>query len=314
MITDAELTSWLASGGLPEANVCIILDACYTGSWIDDGEEPGGVLGPGRVVLCSSRSDQLSWSFGDPLSYTWFTGRENAEYDIHLGIIGGLFGANDTNGDGWISMMENFAFAKISTEEYSFGINPEKLQNPVAYNGLGFDPPFVLLPEAIHDVAIKNIKPTRTILGNSTSTSINVTVQNQGDTLETFNLTVYANTTLIEIKEITLPSGNSTTITFTWNTTDFAKGNYTISAEADTVPSETDTEDNTLIYGTVIVTILGDLNGDGEVKIKDIAMAAKAFGSKPGDDNWEPNADINEDGEIKIFDVATVAKEFGKTA
>jgi len=61
---------------------------------------------------------------------------------------------------------------------------------------------------------------------------INVTVENQGDLTETFNMTLYANTTAINQTEITLTSGTSTTITLTWNTTAFAKGNYTISAYA----------------------------------------------------------------------------------
>lgn len=72
-IYPAELTSWLSSGGLPEANVCVILDSCASGSWIDDGEEPGGYLGPGRIVLCSSLSNQES--YGSPTGlWTYFTG------------------------------------------------------------------------------------------------------------------------------------------------------------------------------------------------------------------------------------------------
>jgi len=59
-----------------------------------------------------------------------------------------------------------------------------------------------------------------------------------------------------------LPNGTSTTLTFAWNTTGLAYGNYTISAAADTVPGETDTADNTLTNGDVMVTIPGDVNGN----------------------------------------------------
>jgi hypothetical protein len=56
-----------------------------------------------------------------------------------------------------------------------------------------------------------------------------------------------------------------------------------------------------------------DLNGDGTVNIMDVAIVARAFGSKPEDKNWNPIADLDGNGEINIIDVAAVAKQFGKT-
>jgi hypothetical protein len=111
----------------------------------------------------------------------------------------------------------------------------------------------------IHDVAVTSILPSRTIVGQGYSTKINVTVANQGDYTETFNVTLYANTTFA-LQTITLESGASTTITFTWNTTGFAEGNYTISAYAIPVPGEVDTADNLYVDGTVqIVPPVHDL-------------------------------------------------------
>lgn len=61
--------------------------------------------------------------------------------------------------------------------------------------------------------------------------------------------------------------------------------------------------------------LLGDLNNDGVVDIFDVVTVSIAFGSKPGDVNWNPEADIAEPyGEIDIFDVVTVTMNFGKTA
>jgi len=59
--------------------------------------------------------------------------------------------------------------------------------------------------------------------------------------------------------------------------------------------------------------ILGDINGDGIVDVFDFIIVAAAFGSKPGDSKWNPDADLNSDGLIDIFDVEAVAKNFGKT-
>ncbi len=55
----------------------------------------------------------------------------------------------------------------------------------------------------------------------------------------------------------------------------------------------------------------GDINRDGKVDIKDVAIAAKAFGSCPGHPRWNPISDINLDGRVDIFDIALIAKMFG---
>ncbi len=47
--------------------------------------------------------------------------------------------------------------------------------------------------------------------------------------------------------------------------------------------------------------------------MKDIAMVAKAFGSRLGDPNWLAQADMNQDSKIDMVDVALIAKNFGKT-
>jgi parallel beta-helix repeat protein len=164
-----------------------------------------------------------------------------------------------------------------------------------------------------YDITTTNITPLKTVVGQGFSTQINVTVTNQGDFTETINVTVYANTTIIETKEVTLTSGNSTTVTFTWNTTGFAKGNYTIWAYVWPVPSETDTTDNTHTNGVVTVATVGDIVPDGTVDIYDLVTVAKAYGSTPSDPNWNPNADINNDDIIDIFDLVTVAKHYGQT-
>jgi parallel beta-helix repeat protein len=56
-----------------------------------------------------------------------------------------------------------------------------------------------------------------------------------------------------------------------------------------------------------------DLNGDKHVDGKDIAAAAKAFGSCPSRPRWNFQADLNQDSRIDGKDLATVAKNFGKT-
>lgn len=51
-----------------------------------------------------------------------------------------------------------------------------------------------------------------------------------------------------------------------------------------------------------------DLNKDGVVDRIDEELVARAFGSKQGDHNWNPNLDLNSDGIIDMRDVALVAR------
>jgi len=63
---------------------------------------------------------------------------------------------------------------------------------------------------------------------------------------------------------------------------------------------------------TFAISLLGDLNGDNKVDVKDVSIVALAFGSHPGQPRWNPVADVNKDGGIDTKDVALVAKNFGE--
>ena len=56
-----------------------------------------------------------------------------------------------------------------------------------------------------------------------------------------------------------------------------------------------------------------DVERDGIIDIVDMVIVALAFGSKPGDPNWNPYADLNQDGIIDIVDIVMIAIHFGET-
>jgi len=56
----------------------------------------------------------------------------------------------------------------------------------------------------------------------------------------------------------------------------------------------------------------GDVNNDRYVNIKDAIIVGVAFGSKPGDPNWDPRADIIIDNIVNIKDSVIVGSNFGK--
>jgi hypothetical protein len=63
----------------------------------------------------------------------------------------------------------------------------------------------------------------------------------------------------------------------------------------------------------VTITYVTDLNKDCTVNILDVSTVAKAYGSKPGDPNWNETADLNKNNVVNILDISTIAKDYGKT-
>jgi hypothetical protein len=58
-------------------------------------------------------------------------------------------------------------------------------------------------------------------------------------------------------------------------------------------------------------SISNDLNGDGVVNMRDLAIVAHAWGSYQGSANWKPEADLNNDGVVNMLDIALIAQDFG---
>jgi hypothetical protein len=164
--------------------------------------------------------------------------------------------------------------------------------------------------EVIYNVTFTNITTCKTIVGQGYVMHINTTVKNQDSITLAFNVTVYANTTTIGSQNVTLDSEESTTLTFTWNTTSFDYSNYTVKAIAGTDECTYDTLED----GTVLVTIPGDVNGDRAVDIFDVGKySAHKTSPPPGPGGYDPNVDINHDGEIDDADLDIILAHWGQS-
>jgi hypothetical protein len=165
-----------------------------------------------------------------------------------------------------------------------------------------------------HDVAAKAITPLGTLIAQGYGAKIKVIVANQGTFTESFNFTLYANGTVIaaNITVTSLAGLSEAEHTVTWITTGWDYGNYTLSVNATTVEGETEVSDNSLIEGWTIVTLPGDVEGDGDVDIFDIVKIAGSYGSKEGQLKYDPNCDINKDTKVDIFDVVIAAGNYGR--
>jgi hypothetical protein len=108
----------------------------------------------------------------------------------------------------------------------------------------------------VHDIALTDLTPSETSVQEGTVSHVNVTAANHGSYAETFNLSLYANSTLIGTNSVTLQSGSFTTIPFAWNTLGFPNGNYTLNAHAWPVPNEEDATNNNLTLTEQPVVII----------------------------------------------------------
>jgi len=171
---------------------------------------------------------------------------------------------------------------------------------------------FGVRAQGIHDVAIVSVTPSCPRLGIGICTEayctwiidVYVDTRNEGDFSETFNVTAYYDNNTIGTKTITLDSGAGKTLVFEWVLTFLTpRRNYIISANASIVPSETDTDDNTYIDGTVKVKVLGDVTGDDFVDVDDLQKLGWFWQKGKGEIGYDPQADFSFDGLIDVDDL-----------
>jgi hypothetical protein len=290
IITSSELQSWL---GTLQCTVCVVIDACYSGSWINDGA--GSTFGQNRIVLCSSRSDQLSWGKTEPYLGGDFTGFESIRYPngtfLPIGLIGSTIAGKDLNDDGWLSVLECFAYAQVSVQQF-YPEDSKYHQDPVAFNGLpdNYDPPLVQLPleppiaKFSYNPQVAWPNEIMTFNASDSNGSIATYGWNFGD----------SNITTVSEPLITHTYSSAGNCTVTLNVTDvYDQWNATTR--------------------TITITFVSDLNKDRTVNILDITIVAASYNTRPGDEKWNATADLDKNGTINILDVTMVAKDYGKT-
>ena len=216
--------------------------------------------------------------------------------------------------------------ANVTFQAIGFGGATLHLYNTKMGDDQGFviphettDGQITVFSEDVHDLAITSIETSKVgclpkeTVGRGKTMGVNVTTVNQGGFLETFNITIYANSTAMIEAQVTLNSMQTAIQGFTLDTSDLPYGAYTLSAEADTVPGETDIADNLFIGGTIFVTIAGDVDGDKDVDIYDIVRLAGTYGASKPDPRYDPNCDLDDDGDIDIFDIVIGSGNYGKS-
>jgi hypothetical protein len=164
-----------------------------------------------------------------------------------------------------------------------------------------------------HDVAVTNVSTSTNETYVGRIVNITVTTQNLGNIAENYYINVSAGASLLtQFQVLNMQPNEIRTLTFNWNTSSWAPSMtpYTIKAQAQILPYETNTANNLYVDGQVKLKLVGDVNGDGKVDINDLKAWDAAYGSTPGSSNWNPQADINGDGIVDKQDGILIIQNY----
>jgi len=132
---------------------------------------------------------------------------------------------------------------------------------------------------------------------------------NKGYENETFNVSIYANSTLVQTLAVTdMPSYVRSDLTFYWNTSHLTQASYVLQVKADILPGEIEIDDNTNTDSKIeAIRFNVDFNNDGVVNVQDLRVAAIYFEYR-GDCQY----DLNFDNIVYYEDLQIIAENFTK--
>ena len=163
----------------------------------------------------------------------------------------------------------------------------------------------------MNDIEVGCVNANETYVLPTTNFTLSVTVLNRGTLPLSFvNLAIYANSTLVSTQPmVNLLNGTETTLNLLLQ---LPYGRYILTAYAANLPYEavvTNNANNTM----VTVALIGDINIDRKVDLKDVYAVGRAYGATPGHTRWNVVCDINGDGKIDLKDYFTTCKNYGKS-
>ncbi len=238
---------------------------------------------------------------------------------IHVNCVLATGGAN---GDGTLATLRFNVSATGSTALALDNLDLRDAQNALLpfTTADGFFSNVSIRDIAVEDVSTFNDVVAQGFMIGSTEIHItmNVTVKvvNNGDFNETFTVGIYVDSVLAAPLQTVenLTSHEERTLEFLWDTFGVSLGNHTLSASAEVLPGEANTENNTFVLGPIKVIFPGDVNQDGIVDMHDAFVLVQAFNAFYTDPvRYNHYADFNADGRIDMMDIGIWAVNFMRT-
>ncbi len=208
-----------------------------------------------------------------------------------------------TTKDQWVEVVFNIpvepvmAFAGATANgvlEVPRGVLEQLAFTPVDPNALG---PYTIYLDDFEQVAVWSVSGNvelRDFGGDITQVPVAVELRQGGNVVRTATVSLDA-------------SGNYTLPAVLPGTYDIA---FKASHWLRVVVPEVTVEDSD-VTGVDVALTNGDIDGDNEVTLFDFGALVAAFGSAPGDENWNADADLDGDEEVTLFDFGVLVRNFG---
>jgi PKD repeat protein len=183
----------------------------------------------------------LGFSFGYDAHYCKYFGNNTSTWTLHLSDD--LLQKVTSQGELDI-MIDGIYNATVTASGYF-----KEFQDLMIPSGIGTHT--IQFVNTVHtDIAVVNVAFAPGVIVAGTPVKVNVTVENEGGTTNTFNVTAFYDNNMIGQQTYTdlIPTANATLV-FLLDTTGLPSGNYTIRAEASQVPGDTNTTNNFLVGG-----------------------------------------------------------------
>jgi hypothetical protein len=174
-------------------------------------------------------------------------------------------------------------------------------------------------------IAPSNLQFNGTVYETTGYLNLSVTVKNEANAPENFNITVYFNDTIAYVNNtnyftVTVDANNSPVVNFNckiWDATTnpVPTGLYNITVITGRLSDEPPNSDNNMTYTVgVEVYVPGDINHDGTSNVLDGIIMSYHFGHIAGPSGWtdplDRASDLNGDGVINILDAIILSNNF----
>jgi hypothetical protein len=154
------------------------------------------------------------------------------------------------------------------------------------------------LPQPTTEILVMDARCSKTSVPQGQCIMIEFVVRNQLEFTKKIDFSLHCNSSQMATYEVTLGPKSQASFSYTWNTTGWTKGKYSLSVCGHVINS-------------VAVTIYGDVDGTFEVDIFDVTAICVCYDTQRGQPGYFRNADLDDNGVIDIFDVTAACVMYG---
>lgn len=157
---------------------------------------------------------------------------------------------------------------------------------------------------SVNGITVLNVASQQSFVEQGFTATLTATVENTGSSTSTFEVAFCGNGIPLDTQPVTLAGETTSSVSFAWNTTGLALGNYTLSAFVWSSSGETSAVSPACVSNApLLVTCLGDLTGQFAVNFNDVVTFVAAYINYYQTGYCNPAADFSHDGKLNFNDV-----------